>query len=239
MNTAAPMAAFAPIAGNMAVPSRIHARRSTPMSTSSPPRRRQLTDGGPPRAAPPTGRRRPTHQWSPATIRSARYAYGAFLKFALERDGADRAVTPEAVAAWVEAMLGRMTALSLGNRVRDLHAAMRILDPDGDWRWLRSDADLLLRDARPVREKTTRMASICDIRSAAIRRMRRAEQAPALITSALMFQDGFIMLMLSYRPVRRRNLAATRLGTNLVFDAAFTSGRLRYEETKMGNRYDA
>jgi len=175
-------------------------------------RRHELTDGGPLSVALPTERRRPTHQWSTATIRSARYAYGAFLKFVRERDGADCAVTPQAVAAWVETMLGRMTPLSLGNRVRDLHAAMRILDPDGDWRWLRSDADILLRDARPIREKTTRMASIPDIRRAAIRRMRRAEQAPALITSALMFQDGFIMLLLSYRPVRRRNLAATRLG---------------------------
>jgi integrase/recombinase XerC len=47
------------------------------------------------------------------------------------------------------------------------------------------------------------------------------------------------MLLLSYRPVRRRNLAETRLGINLIFDKAFSSGRLFYESTKAGDRYEA
>jgi hypothetical protein len=136
-------------------------------------------------------------------------------------------------------MLGRITPLSLGNRVRDLHAALRILDPDRDWRWLQADVGLLLEEARPSREKMPRLAPVGDIRKAAIRRMARAEQASRTVRNALRFQDGFLLLLLAYRPVRCRNLAATRLGIDLVFASDFKTGRLRYAETKNGEPYDA
>jgi len=183
-------------------------------------------------------RGKPPHRWSAATIRSARYAYGAFLK-AMQDLGRDRSVTPASVAAWVEGMLGRITSLSLGNRVRDLHAALRILHPDRDWRWLQADVGLLLEEARPSREKVPHLAPIGDIRKAALRRMARAEQAPRTVRNALRFQDGFLLLLLAYRPVRCRNLAATRLGIDLVFASDFKTGRLRYAETKNGEPYDA
>jgi integrase/recombinase XerC len=69
--------------------------------------------------------------------------------------------------------------------------------------------------------------------------MARAEQAPRTIRNALRFQDGFLLLLLSYRPVRCRNFAATRLGIELAFDPNFKSGRLCYADTKNGDRYDA
>jgi integrase/recombinase XerC len=183
-------------------------------------------------------RRKPPPHWSAATIRSARYAYGAFL-MAMRDVGWDAAVTPASVAIWVDSMLHRMTPLSLGNRVRDLHAAMLILHPERDWHWLQADAGLLLEDARPTREKIPRIAPVDEIREAAIRRMARAEQAPRTIRNALRFQDGFLLLLLAYRPVRCRNLAATRLGIDLVFASDFKTGRLRYAETKNGEPYDA
>jgi integrase/recombinase XerC len=183
-------------------------------------------------------RRKPPQHWSAASIRSARYAYGAFLK-AMRDVGWNAAVTPVSVAIWVDGMLHRMTALSLGNRVRDLHAAMLVLHPERDWRWLQTDAGLLLEDARPTREKMPHIARVDDIRKAAIRRMARAEQAPRTIRNVLRFQDGFLLLLLSYRPVRCRNLTATRLGIELVFDPVFKTGRLCYADTKNGDRYDA
>jgi integrase/recombinase XerC len=83
------------------------------------------------------------------------------------------------------------------------------------------------------------LAPVGDIRKAAIRRMALAEQAPRTVRNALRFQDGFVMLLLSYRPVRCRNLAATRLGIELTFHSEFRSGRLQYAQTKNGDRYDA
>jgi hypothetical protein len=54
------------------------------------------------------GDRRPwakaPYQWSAATVRSARYAYGSFIKAVFDL-GRDRTVTPDAVAIWVEGML--------------------------------------------------------------------------------------------------------------------------------------
>jgi hypothetical protein len=178
------------------------------------------------------------YQWSAATVRSARYAYGSFIKAMLDL-GRNRTVTPEAVAIWVEEMLPRMTLRSVANRTRDLWYAMRVLEPQRDWRWLWEDAETLNQEAKPVRDKLSRISDIRDIRRAAIARMRRVEAKPKTIATALEFQDGFVMLLLSYRPVRRRNLAETRLGVNLLFDQAFRAGRLLYESTKAGNRYDA
>jgi hypothetical protein len=178
------------------------------------------------------------YQWSAATVRSAQYAYGSFIKAMLDL-GRDRTVTPDAVATWVEGMLSRMSLRSVANRTRDLWYAMRVLHPQRDWRWLREDAETLCEEAGPVCDKLSRIADIRDIRRAAIARMRRAEAKPKTTATALEFQDGFVMLLLSYRPVRRRNLAETRLGVNLVFDQAFRSGRLLYESTKAGNRYEA
>jgi hypothetical protein len=178
------------------------------------------------------------YQWSAATVRSARYAYGSFIKAMFDL-GRDRTVTPDAVAIWVEGMLARMSLCSVANRTRDLWYAMRILHPQGDWRWLWEDAETLYEEAGPVRSKLSRICDIRDIRRAAITRMRRAGAKPKTIATALEFQDGLVMLLLSYRPVRRRNLAETRLGVNLVVDQAFRSGRLLYESTKAGNRYEA
>jgi integrase/recombinase XerC len=198
-------------------------------------RDRSGTDAG-------TGDRRPwakaPYQWSAATVRSARYAYGSFIKAMFDL-GRDRTVTPGAVAIWVEQMLARMSLRSVANRTRDLWYAMRVLHPQKDWRWLWEDAETLGEEAGPVRSKLSRICDIRDIRRAAIARMRRAEAKPKTTATALEFQDGFVMLLLCYRPVRRRNLAETRLAINLVFDQAFRAGRLLYENTKSGNRYEA
>ena len=171
-------------------------------------------------------------------MRSARYAYGSFIKV-MHDLGRDRTVTPDAVGIWVEGMLARMSLRSVGNRTRDLWYAMRVLHPQRDWRWLWEDAEILYEEACPVRSKLSKICDISDIRRAAIARMRRAEAKPKTTATALEFQDGFVMLLLSYRPVRRRNLAETRLAINLVFDQAFRSGQLLYERTKAGNRYEA
>ncbi len=152
----------------------------------------------------------------------------------------DRMATESGVAKWVETMRQRNAApLTLVNYVNSLHAAMRILHPQQDWRWLQQDARALGDEATPVRDKLSRIADVANLRKAAIRRMRGAGETPPTVHSALAFQDGLIMLLLAYRPVRRRNLAETRLGINLVFDDEFKTGRLCYEHTKSGTRYDA
>jgi hypothetical protein len=190
------------------------------------------------RAGNPKPWTRAPYQWSAATVRSAGYAYGSFLKAMIDL-GRDRTVTPEAVAAWVEGMLARMSLRSIANRIRDLWYAMRLLRPNQDWRWLGEDAETLREEARPVRDKLSKIADIRDIRRAAIARMQRADAKLKTVATALEFQDGFLMLLLSYRPVRRRNLAETRLGVNLIFDKEFSSGRLFYERTKPGDQYEA
>jgi integrase/recombinase XerC len=115
---------------------------------------------------------------------------------------------------------------------------MRILHPDQDWAWLERDIAILAEQGEPARDKLSRIADVADIRRAAIARMRRIDRMPVTPKAALAFQDALLMLLLSYRPVRCRNLAETRLGSNLIFDNEFKAGRLHYDHTKTGARYD-
>ena len=182
--------------------------------------------------------RKPPHCWSKALLASAEYAYGSFLKTMQDLGRADGGVTPEAVALWVDAMRGHMTTFSAGNRVHDLGFALRILRPHEDWSWLNRDAELLHEAGSPTHDKLAEIVDTSDIRKAAINRLRRIERKPKTVEAALEFQDGIIILLLSYRPVRRRNLAETRLGVNLIVDENVTSGILIYERTKAGYRYE-
>jgi hypothetical protein len=183
--------------------------------------------------------RKPPHCWSKALLASAEYAYGSFLKIMQNLGRADAGVTPETVALWVDAIRGRITTFSAGNRVHDLGFALRILKPLEDWSWLSRDAELLHEAGSPTHNKLAEIVDIPEIRNAAIHRLRRVERLPKTVKAALEFQDGIIILLLSYRPVRRRNLAETRLGINLIVDANVTFGTLVYERTKAGHRYEA
>jgi integrase/recombinase XerC len=178
-------------------------------------------------------------QWRPATLRTAEECYASYLKSASELGANNAAPTEPSVAHWVEGMSQRgLASRSLVNRVAGLRAAMRILYPDQDWAWLERDITILAEEAEPARDKLSRIADIADIRQAAIARMRHIERMPLTPKAALAYQDGLVMLLLSYRPVRCRNLAETRLGINLIFDEAFTQGRLSYHQTKTGVRYE-
>jgi hypothetical protein len=193
----------------------------------------------PGRAEPRRRVRKPPHCWSKALLASAEYAYGSFLKIMQNLGRADAGVTPETVALWVDAIRGRITTFSAGNRVHDLGFALRILKPLEDWSWLSRDAELLHEAGSPTHNKLAEIVDIPEIRNAAIHRLRRVERLPKTVKAALEFQDGIIILLLSYRPVRRRNLAETRLGINLIVDANVTFGTLVYERTKAGHRYEA
>jgi len=150
----------------------------------------------------------------------------------------DPQVTTRTVALWVDVMRGHMTTFSAGNRVHDLGFALRILRPHEDWSWLNRDAELLHQAGSPAHDKLAEIVDIPEIRKAAIGRLGRVGQEPKSVRAALEFEDGIIILLLSYRPVRRRNLAETRLGVNLIVDENVTSGTLVYERTKAGHRYD-
>jgi hypothetical protein len=187
----------------------------------------------------PTRRAKPPYLWSKATLRSAAYAYGAYLHATGPRSGSAITVTPDGIARWVGRMLARMTRFSAGNRVRFLASVMRVLHPDHDWRWLADDAALLLEDAPAKRNKLAIIADVAEIRRAAVARMRRAQRRLNGPAPALEFQDGLIMLLLSYRPLRRRNLAEARLGVHIQAGADVHTGRLVFKDSKSGEPYEA
>src|SRR6185437_1086914 len=79
---------------------------------------------------------KPPHRWSPATIQYAERAYSSYLKTVQDLGLAARFATESGVAAWVEEKRQRGAApLTLVANVNGLHAAMRILHPERDWRW--------------------------------------------------------------------------------------------------------
>ena len=97
---------------------------------------------------------------------------------------------------------------------------VEILDPDLDLRWLR-DIELELEDQMRPAPKSNRVMFSDRIFEAGAELIRKAEadvQRTAL-QRARMARDGLLIAFLAVCPIRRKNLAALRLGVTLVQEA--------------------
>jgi hypothetical protein len=105
----------------------------------------------------------PATEWAPRSAAKYAAGYGRWLCFLdgrgwLDPDALPGArVTRERVAAYVEELQGRNGTYTVVCRLEELAAALRVLAPTDDWRWLLRRAAGLRRDARPVRTKRSRL----------------------------------------------------------------------------------
>lgn len=182
---------------------------------------------------------KPPHRWAVATRRNAAESYGAYLHFlrATGRAITD-GVTPEAVSEYVEEMRERVSSRTVAGRVQHLWLGMKAMHPDRDWRWLMRDADMLLAVATPTVNKLAVITPVWQIRQAGFRGMAEADLMPPGMQAAIRFQGALMVTLLSYRPVRRRNLQEMIVGEHLRLTGDRSAGRLVFAETKMGHRYE-
>ncbi len=180
-------------------------------------------------------------RWAPHSVRSAVKGYGYWLRYLRDSGQFDPECRPShrasksALAGYVRYLRERgLAPTSLTNRFRDVLVVLRVVDPQGDLEPLQRLHNNLRRDRRTTRDKRSRLRGPAEVFSAGLARMdhHRAEAASSK-TAAAKFGDGLMMVMLATKPVRRRNVAGTILGTHII---KLQNGAYRWqftaEETK-------
>jgi integrase len=153
---------------------------------------------------------------------------------------ADR-VTSERVRAYIDELQAELAPYSVLARVRALHDALRVMEPESSWKWLAQLHRSVEAQAYPTRDKLSRLKPPEELIKLGERLMDAAEAAPerSARRRAVRYRDGLLIGLLAYRPIRRKNLAMMRLGRHLIKVGG--SWRLIFaaEETKTRVPYEA
>lgn len=186
--------------------------------------------------------------WSAASRRKTAGGYGRWLHW-LEMTGqCDHAVPPgrrvtrDRAAAYIRHLDETLSPGTLLCRVQELADALRVLAPGDDRHWLMDLYRAVASRARPVRDKRQRLRTAGELVALGERLMTSAETTMGWSRRrrAVQYRDGLMIALLAYRPVRKKNFAAMRLGIHVVeqrgrhwmlFSAAETKNRLAYQTT--------
>jgi integrase len=152
------------------------------------------------------------------------YAYARFLAFLSAHDASLLARTPaerldhkiiEAYVRWQPVSSGDATILFY---LRKLRLTLRYICPREDWSWLMAITNRIAARVKQKPEKHHLVTSET-LYALGIKLMDRAVTNAAKKMSmahALDFRDGLIIALLALMPLRRRTLAALRIGKHLV-----------------------
>jgi integrase/recombinase XerD len=189
----------------------------------------------------------PAAHWRLATRALVAEAYGHWLGFLSATGRLDPTaelppVWPDAIEAYVAALLAVNRRDTVIFRLSGLHAALRVMRSDTDLARVRG----LLSGIRAQRApgKPTKLARM----QSADRLFRLGfeimEEAAALAAARpcgwiTRYRDGLLIALLAARPLRRASFASLRLGTSVVRSDDGWWLRVAGESTKTGARYEA
>jgi integrase/recombinase XerD len=185
--------------------------------------------------------------WSDGSRLKTASGYKAWLSWLAAKDilepnlkPADR-VTRERVAAYVTELRAERAPYTVLCRVRELYDALRVMAPEGDWKWLEHLYRALSARARPRRDKLSRLKPTADLAALGERLMDEADTAPkwSKRREALCYRDGLIIVLLAYRPIRLKNLVMMRVGRHLIKANGRWQILFSAEETKSHRAFEA
>jgi integrase/recombinase XerC len=106
---------------------------------------------------------------------------------------------------------------TLANRLRGLTAALRVVAPKDDWRWIARTVTKIQKRAAPVRDVDARLQPIEDVVALGIYLMAKAEMDEGLtaMERAILYRDGLMVALMTHRPLRLANATAIRIGEHL------------------------
>jgi integrase/recombinase XerD len=168
--------------------------------------------------------RGPGSHLSARTISQLRYTYGKFLYFLsaehrdlLKRNPAERvdATIMEAFVKWQPATCGGVT---VSIYLYHLWLALRCLYPRLDWSWLLriSNRVKARAKAKPERHHLVTSEILYDVGMKLIDDALSSGKPPTSWRVQTAFRDGLIIALEAENPLRRRTLAALRIGKHLV-----------------------
>jgi integrase/recombinase XerD len=179
---------------------------------------------------------------APSTKRVLQVSYSEYLKFISERCPtllgkkiADR-VNPALIEAFVK-WLGRSRGLrGIVVTLHHLRLALQLFEPTLDLHWLLTITKRLARSAPPPVRKRNLVTSE-RLYQLGFTLMDRAEKQTASHAnvsecSARLYRDGLIIAFLAEIPLRRRTLAALRIGENLICEEDYWRLEIAAKDTK-------
>ncbi len=188
--------------------------------------------------------RGPAAHWAAGSRRSVASGYGRWIGYlqvvepaALTLAPAER-ITRERLRCYRDHLNAEISPAGVFNYVKHLYDAIRVMAPERDWRWLKT---LVWRlDGRTSRRnKAGRMVTPGQLIRLGIGLMEQAQPEADGLHAAIAYRDGLVIALLACRPVRRRNLAAMRIGQHLVQSGRRWHIVFRADETKNRQPYEA
>lgn len=185
--------------------------------------------------------------WAPATRTQVENGYSIWLGHLAATGTLNSDVRPsgrvtvEGLNRYVAELSRRLAPVSVASRIRDLAEAVRVMEPGCDRSLVLRALRRLERDAKPSRDLRSRLVSPSDLYEAGIRRMDRMSRTEptAPMLRAVHYADGLRIAMLAAKPVRLRNLVATRIGVHLVKVGPVYRWKFARHETKTNELIDA
>jgi integrase/recombinase XerD len=179
-------------------------------------------------------------KWRQVTRTFNERGYGHWLAW-LEARGEldpDAGGAPFATLARVRAYHSDIVAAgyadhSRAGRLRSLAAALRVMEPAGDYRFIRKAAQRISARAQRVRPLQHRMRRPEDVLRLGLELMSEAAQGSAgrAKANALLFRDGLLIALWVSRPLRISNLAMIEVGRHLC--PTEVGYRLEFEPEEM------
>lgn len=159
----------------------------------------------------------------PATNRAVAKGYGRWLHFLATRGELDADEPPggrivlDRVRHYVEALKAAGNhGSTIAARLEELRAAAQVMDPAGDWDWLKRPAARLRAGSSPKRDKRERLVSAADLYDLGLSLMAVAAGQRRPGDRLVNFRDGLMIAFLALQPLRLKNLADLVLGQTLV-----------------------
>ena len=189
--------------------------------------------------------RGPAAHWSGGSRRSIASGYGRWIGYlttrhpeALSLAPANR-VTRDRLRRYLEHLADEITPAGIFNYAKHLYDAIRAMSPEHDWRWLKSIVWRLPGRGLPRGGKSERMVSVIRLIDLGLGLMDWARPDSDALQETIAYRDGLIIALLICRPIRRRSLAAMRLGRHLVKVGGRWHLVFRADETKTHRPYEA
>jgi site-specific recombinase XerD len=146
---------------------------------------------------------------------------------------ADR-ITPQQVSSYVSFLSSINAGYTVLNRLQELHDFALLLEPGGDWAFIRKIASRVRSTTRPARDKRTKVIEAHELIELGLQLMARAPQQRSDSKRAMRFRDGLMIATLAARPLRLKNFAALELGETLIEAGAHWYISVPGRETKNG-----
>ena len=180
--------------------------------------------------------------WREASITKTKKGFGCWLSYckihtglsdeAFGKSAPEDLVTQQAVSAYIADLkaIGSST-MTIYNRVQELYDAIRLMTPHlpkEHWAWLANAYKNFRSEARPSRNKITRLKHADQLEELGLELMARAEaelsrnyhkrSGSTELQRAQMYRDGLMCAVLSRRPFRIKNFYSLTIGHNFLME---------------------